>query len=156
MNLREASVKSPREGETYEVGPFDIVARVSAAQTEGAFEMYELSLGPATIDFHLHRHMDETIYVLDGEIEFNIAGEKSLRGPSSVAVVPRGVHHGFSNLGPGRARVLLVFAPSGNQHEYFRAMEALLKATPVDTKAVEELQKRFDQELLPPEPSTSS
>lgn len=150
MSVGAASVRFPREGEVYEVGPLDIVGRVSAAQTGGAFEMYEVSLGVAAVDFHVHRRMDETIYVLDGEIEFNVTGEKFLRGPGSVAFVPREVHHGFSNRGPDLARVLLVFAPSGDQHEYFRALEGLLGDTLVDKKAIEELQKRYDQELIEP------
>ncbi len=62
--------------------------------------MYETSAGPATIDYHIHRRMDETIYVVEGEIEFTIAGEKFLRPAGSVAFIQRGLHHGFSNLGP--------------------------------------------------------
>ncbi|MFO0822272.1 MAG: cupin domain-containing protein [Gemmataceae bacterium] len=49
----------------------------------------------ATIDYHVHMHMDETLVVLEGEIEFNVNGTKFLRKAGSVAFVPRGVHHGF-------------------------------------------------------------
>ncbi len=125
---REAFVLAPEQGEIFRAGPFHIVARVSGEQSEDAFELYDLALGPATIDYHVHEKMDETLCVVEGAIEFNIAGKKSLRPVGSVAFVPRGVHHGFTNRGPGRARVLITFSPSRNQHEYFRALAKLFEA----------------------------
>lgn len=147
MNNNEPSILSQTEGERFSVGPFAILSRVSGTQSSDAFEMYELGLGIATIDYHIHRRMDETIYVLEGEIEFIVEGQKHLRQAGSVAFIPRGVHHGFSNPGPANARVLLVFSPNGNQHEYFRAMESL-RATSDETE-IKALQKRYDQELIP-------
>ena len=148
MPVSQASVLSPTEGETYRAGPFAIRARVLGAQAGGAFELYELRLGPATIDYHVHRNMDETIFVLEGEIEFVVAGETFLRPAGSVAFVTRGVHHGFTNRGPAEARVLIHFNPSGDQHEYFRALEGLFAASVLDKGALAALQKRYDQELI--------
>jgi len=150
MSLPEASVLAPNEGEKYHAGPFAITARVLGSQTGGAFEMYELGLGVATIDYHVHNKMDETLYVLEGAIEFVVAGTKFLRPAGSVAFVPRGLHHGFANLGPARARVLILFTPSGNQHEYFRELERLFAAPKLDIAALQTLQKRYDQELVSP------
>ncbi|MBI2823933.1 MAG: cupin domain-containing protein [Planctomycetia bacterium] len=141
-------VLSPREGETFSAGPFHIVSRVQGDQSRGAFEMYELALGPGTVDYHVHRTMDETLYVLEGEIEFNVAGKKFPRPAGSVAFVPRGVHHGFTNRGPGQARVLVTFTPSRSQNEYFRELEKLFAAPSLDTAGLAALQRRFDQELV--------
>lgn len=148
MASAKASVLSPAEGRKYKAGPFLITERVLGSQTGGAFEMYELALGPATIDYHVHNKMDETIYVVEGEIEFNVAGTKFKRPAGSVAFIPRGLHHGFSNLGPARARVTILFTPSGNQHEYFAELERLFAAPTLDMAALAALQKRFDQELI--------
>jgi quercetin dioxygenase-like cupin family protein len=148
MSVPTSFVLSPLEGEKYDAGPFAIKARVLGIQSGGAFEMYELALGPATIDYHVHLHMDETIYVLEGEITFNVVGKKFQRPAGSVAFVPRGLHHGFTNNGPAPARVLIVFTPSGNQHEYFRELEKLFAAPNLDTAALQALQKRYDQELI--------
>jgi quercetin dioxygenase-like cupin family protein len=150
MSLPQAFVLSPVEGERYRAGPFEIIARVLGDQTGGTFELYELALGPATIDYHVHHTMDETLTVLEGEIEFVVAGEKFLRPAGSVAFVPRGVHHGFANLGPARARVLILFSPSGDEHEYFRELERLFATPTLDTAALQALQKRYDQELVSP------
>jgi len=146
---RSAFVLAPEEGELFRAGPFHIVARVLGEQSQQAFEMYDLALGPATIDYHVHESMDETLCVVEGAIEFNIGGQRSLRPSGSVAFVPRGIHHGFSNRGPGRARVLITFTPSRAQHEYFRALTRLFEAPTMDTVALAALQKRYDQSLVP-------
>lgn len=149
MSLPAPSVLSPTEGERYSAGPFLITARVLGSQTGGAFEMYELALGPATVDYHVHMRMDETICVVEGEIEFLVDREKFLRPAGSVAFIPRGVHHGFTNHG-SRARVLIVFNPSGNQHEYFRELERIFAAPTLDAAALTRSQVRHDQRLVPP------
>lgn len=151
MSLPQAFVASPGEGETFKAGPFDIVSRVQSGQSNGVFELYELALGAATIDYHVHHRMDETLTVLEGQIEFNVAGKKVSKPAGSVAFVPRGVHHGFSNRGPSRARVLILFTPAGNQHEYFRLLQKLFAAPTLDTAALSAAQKKYDQQLVPAE-----
>lgn len=150
MSVPQPPVLSPAEGEKYAAGPFAISARVLGTQTGKTFELYELALGVATVDYHVHEKMDETIYVVEGEIEFNVAGERFRRPAGSVAFVPRGVHHGFSNPGPARAKVVILFSPAGDQHEYFRELERLFAAPTLDTAALQTLQKRYDQALVPP------
>ena len=152
MLLTRPSVLSPSEGEKYLAGPFEITARVLGSQSGGAFELYELALGPATVDYHVHHHLDETIVVLEGEIEFVVEGETLRRPAGSVAFIPRGLHHGFSHRGPERARVLIHFNPAGDQHEYFRELERLFAAKELDAAALSALQRRYDQELVSPSP----
>jgi len=143
------TILMPHEGVQFSVGPFAITSRVLGSQSGGAFELYELSLGAATIDYHVHKTMDETICVVAGEIEFTVAGQKFSRPAGSVAFIPRGVHHGFTNPGPAQATVLILFSPGGNQDEYFRELEHLFAASPLDMDALKALQKKFDQELVP-------
>lgn len=149
MALPEPLLLTPAEGEKVVAGPFTIRSRVQGPQSGGLFELYELALGPATIDYHVHRTMDETLTVLEGQIEVLVAGKKFLRPAGSVAFVPRGVHHGFTNPGPAQARVLILFTPARNQHEYFRKLERLFAAASLDTAALQGLQKEYDQELIP-------
>lgn len=149
MSVSQSFVLSPNEGEAFSVGPFHIVTRVKGSQSNGAFELYDVTFGPGTIDYHVHRTMDETLCVTGGEIEFVVEGRRFLRPAGSVAFVPRGLPHGFTNYGPGQAGVLILFNPSGSQHEYFRGLEKLLGATSLDTVALQALQQRYDQELVP-------
>jgi quercetin dioxygenase-like cupin family protein len=148
MASPSASVRFPNEGEKFPAGPFEIVTRVSGAQTGGLFEMYELALGVATVDYHVHNTMDETLYVLAGSVEFRVGHEQFSRPAGSVAFVPRGVHHGFQNHGPDRAKVLILFTPSRNQDQYFRELVRLFAAPTFDTAELAKVQKQFDQELI--------
>lgn len=148
MRMPQPSILSATEGEVYRAGPFTITARVLGPQTDRTFELYELALGQATIDYHVHMTMDETLTVLEGEIEFIVEGEKYLRSAGSAAFIPRGVRHGFSNLSSAPARVLVLFTPAGNQHEFFRELERLFAAPALDKVALQTLQKRYDQELV--------
>jgi quercetin dioxygenase-like cupin family protein len=143
-------VLGPHEGETYTIGPLRIVARVLQSQSGGLFELFDLTMGAATIDYHVHAKMDETLCVIEGQVEFNVQGRKYLRPAGSVAFVPRGLHHGFTNLGPAPARVLITFTPPTGQHDYFRQLESLFAAGNPDPAAVAALQKQYDQELIPP------
>jgi quercetin dioxygenase-like cupin family protein len=149
MSLAQSSILAPGEGETFAAGPFSIRTRVSGSQTGHQFEMYELALGEATVDYHVHNTMDETIYVLEGEIEFHVATERYLRPAGSVAFIPRGIHHGFRNRGPREAKVLLLFTPSRDQDQYFRELARLFVAPSLDTAALAAAQKQFDQVLIP-------
>lgn len=152
MSGPQAFVLSANEGETFHAGPFDIVSRVQGGQSNGLFELYELTLGPGgVVDYHVHNTMDETITVLEGQVEFNVAGKKYARPPGAVGFVPRGIHHGFANAGTGKARVLLLFTPARLQHEYFRALVKLFAAPTLDTAALQAMQQKYDQVLIKPE-----
>lgn len=148
MRMPQPSILSATEGEVYRAGPFTIAGRVLGPLTDRTFELYELALGKATIDYHVHMTMDETLTVVEGQIEFIVEGEKYLRSAGSVAFIPRGVRHGFSNLSSTPARVLVLFTPAGNQHEYFRELDRLFAAPVLDKVALQTLQKRYDQELV--------
>lgn len=65
-----------------------------------------------------HAGETETFFILDGEIEFMVAGEV-IRGKAGDSIrVPDGAVHAFSATGPAPARVLIVNAP-GHMHEGF-------------------------------------
>ena len=64
MSVPTAFVATPSEGESFTAGPFYIVSRVQGGQSNNLFELYELTLGPSTIDYHVHNTMDETLTVL--------------------------------------------------------------------------------------------
>ncbi|MFO0822271.1 MAG: hypothetical protein U0792_04005 [Gemmataceae bacterium] len=44
---------------------------------------------------------------------------------------------------------MILFTPSGNQHEYFRELQKLFAAPSLDVAAPQALQKKYDQELKP-------
>jgi quercetin dioxygenase-like cupin family protein len=62
----------------------------------------------------LHHHdFDETFYVLDGELTFQLGDELATAGPGTVTFAPRGDHHTLANLSAAEARYVLVCTPGG-------------------------------------------
>jgi quercetin dioxygenase-like cupin family protein len=151
MSSNQPFVATATEGEKFNAGPFKIVSRVLGSQSSGLFELYDFTLDVCTVDYHVHDTMDETISVHEGNIEFTIAGKKYPASAGSIAYIPRGIHHGFSNLGPGTARVFIQFTPSRGQNEYFRELEKLFGAPTLDKAALTAFQKKYDQVLIAPE-----
>jgi quercetin dioxygenase-like cupin family protein len=72
----------------------------------------------------LHRHdFDEGFYVLEGEITFEVNGERLTARPGEFAFAPRGSHHALANLSDAPARYLLVCTPAGFER-YFDLITA--------------------------------
>src|SRR5258707_11804431 len=53
MSASQAVVVSPDEGEVYSIGPLHIVSRVLGGQSTVTFELYDLTLEPSTVDYHV-------------------------------------------------------------------------------------------------------
>jgi quercetin dioxygenase-like cupin family protein len=60
---------------------------------------------------HAHAGTDKLYVVLDGEGEFEVAGERRRLGPGAQVFAAAGVAHGVSNVGSGRLLVLAVMGP---------------------------------------------
>jgi len=73
---------------------------------------------------HVHREHVDAFYVLEGELEFFLAGETLTVAAGSFVAAEPGVVHTFANRGPGRARFLNLHAPGMRFDEYFRRMAA--------------------------------
>lgn len=79
------------------------------------------------VDFEgpfLHTHdFDETFYVLEGELTFQLNDDLITVGAGELAFAPRGVPHTFANLSGAPARYVLVCTPAGFER-YFARMAA--------------------------------
>jgi thiamine-phosphate pyrophosphorylase len=71
---------------------------------------------------HLHLRHADSFHVLEGELEFEVDGETVRAGTGMSVVVPPGVPHAFTSVGP--ARFLNVHAPSCGFSEYLRKVDA--------------------------------
>jgi quercetin dioxygenase-like cupin family protein len=69
----------------------------------------------------LHRHdFDETFYVLEGELTFQLEQDVFIRRAGELAFAPRGVAHTYANLSGAPARALLVITPAGFERYFDR------------------------------------
>jgi quercetin dioxygenase-like cupin family protein len=115
--MDEPIVLGPGEGERLGASV------VKAARSE--LSLLEFTMEPdARIAPHLHRGHSDAFYVLEGEVEFEVAGKVVTASPGSFVLSPPGVVHGLRNAGETRARLLNLHAPGGFV-EYRRALAEL-------------------------------
>jgi mannose-6-phosphate isomerase-like protein (cupin superfamily) len=84
----------------------------------------------------LHRHdFDETFYVLDGELTFQLGAEIVTAGPGALAFARGGVPHTLANRSAASARYLLLCTPAGFERYFDRlAAEAAGTAPPPEAE----------------------
>jgi quercetin dioxygenase-like cupin family protein len=70
----------------------------------------------ALLPSHTHPH-EQAGVVLEGEVEFIIAGESKLIHPGDLYIVPGGVEHRVK-VGPAPARLLDIFSPVREEFKY--------------------------------------
>jgi mannose-6-phosphate isomerase-like protein (cupin superfamily) len=67
----------------------------------------------------LHHHdFDETFYVLEGELTFQLGEEIFTRTQGGLAFAPRGAHHTLANQSGVEARYVLVCTPAGFERRF--------------------------------------
>ncbi|MGZ8538910.1 MAG: cupin domain-containing protein, partial [Flavisolibacter sp.] len=82
-------------------------------QTDGAFSLIHCHFRKGfTAPPHYHKLEDESFYILEGEIDFFIGGQKVKAGAGEFVVLPRNVPHHF-NLVTETAKALMIITPAG-------------------------------------------
>lgn len=105
-------------------------------ETGGAFLLFEDDLDAGKVT-PLHRHpgVDETFYMLEGEILLHIEGDEPRPVQAGgIAIIPRGLPHAFL-VTSGRARMLCLQTPGTGESFYRHASEPYVTgqpASPVD------------------------
>jgi quercetin dioxygenase-like cupin family protein len=95
------------------------VATIKVGRDELSLIEFELEPSFEGPEPHSHDDQVDSFFVLEGEAEFDLEGEKLLLGADSFAAAPPGVVHTFTG-GPGPSRLLNVHAPSAGFHEWLR------------------------------------
>jgi quercetin dioxygenase-like cupin family protein len=93
---------------------------------------------------HVHERLEETWYVLDGELEFRLGDETFVAGPGATVFVPPQVAHAFANRTDQPARFLLTMSPPGHDRYFDELAEILAGEGPPDPEAIGDLRRRYD------------
>jgi len=110
-----------RLGEKHLLGFSTILFKVLPRETDGSlFVIEHKGLGHGGPPVHFHLHQDEWFYVMEGEVLFQVAGERrTLRAGESV-LGPRRIPHGFMGVGEKPAHMIIAFTPAGMMEAFFR------------------------------------
>jgi quercetin dioxygenase-like cupin family protein len=120
MNTLTATVREAGQGEQrWFCGGGKHTWLATSEETGGAFLMFEfVGEQNKVTPVHFHPGVDETFYMLDGEIELDLGGERRSLSTGGVVVMPRGVPHAFKVVSP-QARMLTLLTP-GLGEDFFR------------------------------------
>lgn len=112
------------------------IIRVAAADTGGAFGMFEAPVPPgAGPMLHVHEREDEFFRVLSGRFGFWCAEDYVELEADGCIVLPRGVAHRFQNVGETEGRIMVVVTPGGFEG-FFPALAGRKPGTEAEIAAV--------------------
>ena len=118
-------LSAPMADDQYHLPGSFFYHRAKSADTNGVFSVLELFTEPGqSVAVHVHQEEDELVYVIDGEIEVTLGDQQMKAGSGVMALLPRGIPHGFTNIGDRPSRLLVTILP-GNFDHYFVEMGKL-------------------------------
>ena len=107
-------LRQPTEGQC--VAVVGDVYRIMATgdDTDGKYAMFEAVVRPGGgPPPHIHSREEESFYVLEGEITFQVGDERIVAKAGTFANMPVGSLHSFTNATDKLARMIVSVAPAG-------------------------------------------
>ncbi len=129
----------------------------TGAETAGQYAMWEAIVPPGGgPPAHIHRREQESFYVLEGTITFQVGEEQVVATAGMFAHIPMGTLHRFRNTSDKPARMIITVVPAGIEEMFFEVGKPLeLDETP-SPPTHEEIARllaaapRYGVEILPP------
>lgn len=110
---------APDSGEVYHILGDQVTFKALAAETGGAYSLFELRTAPGLGSApHVQRREDEAFFVLERTYRALIGDARVELGPGSYVFVPRGMVHAITNSGDTPARMLIMITPGGNYEQF--------------------------------------
>ena len=148
---RAAIIVERGDGKPIHVGGDEVTIKISSSDTGGAFAVFEGRTRPLHgPPLHLHRHQDETWYVLEGEYRFEVDGQEIYAGAGATVFAPRGSRHTFQNIGSTYGRMVTTVVPGGLDDFFEEADAAAPRGTVPDPAKMFPIFEKYGLELLGP------
>jgi quercetin dioxygenase-like cupin family protein len=144
----KAVIRIPGEGKEVTLAGKPLVFLVTGQDTKHT-TMFDWTL-PAgfSTGLHVHRTQEETFYVLEGECEWQIDGQKVQAKPGTYVFIPPGVPHNIANASNKTARMIMTVSPPGHEHYFEELVKLVAHSSPPDANAIAELRGRYDTKQL--------
>ena len=112
---------------TIRIGPMSVTFLKSRHETEGVFDLFELTIPPLVHvpTPHIHLKYDETIFGLNGHMTWTLGDKPTPVKGGSVLHIPRGVPHFYENRHHTMARILCLQTPGLMGPEYYQELASL-------------------------------
>jgi mannose-6-phosphate isomerase-like protein (cupin superfamily) len=144
VQLRRRQLLAANDGLHEAVDALPEPARCESESAAGASLTEWEALPGFDTGLHVHERLEETWYLLDGELEFRIQGETFTAGAGATVFVPPHVPHAFANRTDAVARFLMTMSPPGHDRYFDELADILATPGPPNSEAIADLRKRYD------------
>jgi quercetin dioxygenase-like cupin family protein len=129
------------QGERLEAFGARFTIKLTGEATGGELSLLEVEV-PAgySAPLHVHHGEDETFVILDGDVTFEVGGERIETGPGDTVFGPRNIPHRFDS--EQGARMVWVLTPGGFDEMVREASD------PANQDRLAEVVQKYGNELL--------
>jgi len=138
----------PDGGDHLNIPGSEFVHKIKSSDTNNVFSVIEIITQPGKgVDLHVHENEDELVYLLKGEIEVTLGDQTMLAVPGVTALLPRGIAHGFTNVGDTPSILIDTILP-GSFDNYFAELSELYKAGEPTEHEIDALSEKYNIRYL--------
>ena len=146
--MAEAVTLEPGRGRSVSLRGTTVRFTVESTQANGAScTEWEAAPGFDT-GLHVHERLEETWYILEGELEFRLGEATFSATPGATVFVPPRVAHAFANRTESAAKFLLIMSPPGHDRYFDELAEILAGDGPPDADKIADLRRRYDTKQI--------
>ncbi|MFN2629460.1 MAG: cupin domain-containing protein [Gaiellaceae bacterium] len=146
--MEQAITREPGQGRSVSLRGTEVRFTVESSQATGVSCTEWVAAPGFDTGLHVHERLEETWYVLDGELEFRLGEETFTAVAGATVFVPPRVAHAFANCTEAPAKFLLVMSPPSHDRYFDELAQILAVDGPPDSDAIAELRRRYDTEQI--------
>jgi mannose-6-phosphate isomerase-like protein (cupin superfamily) len=139
---------SAEEGDSVSLRGTEVTFKVKSDQAEGASCTEWVAAPGFDTGMHVHERLEETWYVLDGQLEFRVGEEIFNAAPGACVFVPPHVPHAFANRHTGPVKFLLMMSLPTHDRYFVELAGILGRSGPPDSEAIAALRAKYDTQQL--------
>jgi mannose-6-phosphate isomerase-like protein (cupin superfamily) len=137
------------DGEAFRLGPLQIIVKEDGSGTRMNLAVAEFRGNTFRIPPHIHTEHDETIHVLEGQMEVRLGGRTFTATAGSSFTIPVNVPHAIWNESAVRVRFLNIIV-GARYLDYFREMAAAATAALPPPEVIAQVMGRFGLQPVKP------
>jgi quercetin dioxygenase-like cupin family protein len=138
-----------RNGKSLKIGQGILDSKISGKDTEGNLFVFESSQNSREegIPIHMHPDIDETFYVLEGTVKFQIGEDVYYLKPGDTVFAPRNIPHAWVTNSKTASKILIIVQGAGKMEAFFEELANLKEFTP---PVVAEIYTKHNMVLIGP------
>ncbi|WP_194777676.1 cupin domain-containing protein [Pararhodonellum marinum] len=138
-----------RFGKRIQIGKAVLDCKISGKDTNGHLYVFESSQNHREegIPLHMHPDLDETFYVLEGNVKIKIGDEIYRLGHGDTILAPRNIPHGWVTNSATPSKILIIVQGAGKMENFFEELSKLKEFSP---PIVSEIYNKHNMVLMGP------